>query len=76
MKKENLTEGKKNAERIDIKNVKVSAYTVPTDAPESDGTIEWDSTTLVLIEINAGGKVGIGYSYTDVYSSFFIEKNL
>lgn len=76
MKKENLTDGKKSPERINIKNVKVSAYTVPTDAPESDGTIEWNSTTLVLVEINAGGKEGIGYSYTDVSSAFFIEKNL
>jgi L-alanine-DL-glutamate epimerase-like enolase superfamily enzyme len=32
---------------------------------ESDGTLEWDSTTLVLVEIEAGGKHGIGYSYAD-----------
>lgn len=25
----------------------VAAYTIPTAAPESDGTAEWDSTTLV-----------------------------
>ncbi|HEX5280001.1 MAG TPA: enolase C-terminal domain-like protein [Micropepsaceae bacterium] len=43
--------------------VKASAYKIPTDAPESDGTLEWDSTTLVLAEISAGGKTGIGYSY-------------
>lgn len=59
-----------------IKDLNVSAYTIPTDAPESDGTIEWNSTTLVLVEINAGGKAGVGYSYTDVSSAFFIEKNL
>jgi hypothetical protein len=28
-----------NIERLDV-----SAYTVPTDSPESDGTIKWDST--------------------------------
>lgn len=61
---------------INIKNLKVSAYTIPTDEPESDGTIEWDSTTLVLVEINAGDTSGIGYSYADVSSAFFIEKNL
>jgi RimJ/RimL family protein N-acetyltransferase len=32
----------------------VSAYTIPTDAPEADGTLEWTSTTLVLVEANAG----------------------
>ena len=26
-----------------------SAYTVPTDAPEGDGTLAWNSTTLVLV---------------------------
>lgn len=39
------------------------AYRIPTDAPEADGTITWDSTTLVLVEIEAGGLRGIGYTY-------------
>ncbi|HEY5369156.1 MAG TPA: enolase C-terminal domain-like protein [Hanamia sp.] len=63
-------------EAINIKDLKVSAYTIPTDAPESDGTIEWESTTMVLVEINAGEKSGIGYSYADISSAYFIEKNL
>lgn len=29
-----------------IERVDVSAYTIPTDRPEADGTLEWDSTTL------------------------------
>jgi L-alanine-DL-glutamate epimerase-like enolase superfamily enzyme len=41
----------------------VSAYTVPTDAPEADGTIAWDSTTLVLVEARAEGVHGIGWTY-------------
>ncbi len=48
-----------------IKNVSASAFTIPTDAPEADGTFAWNSTTLVLAEVEAGGKTGIGYSYTD-----------
>ena len=39
------------------------AFTVPTDAPEADGTIEWDATTIVIVLISAGGQQGIGYSY-------------
>ena len=31
------------------------AYTIPTDAPESDGTLAWDTTTLVVVEV-AGGR--------------------
>ncbi|HKW81375.1 MAG TPA: enolase C-terminal domain-like protein [Casimicrobiaceae bacterium] len=50
---------------VPIEAVKASAYTIPTDAPESDGTLEWNSTTLVLVEASAGGMSGIGYSYAD-----------
>ena len=32
-----------------IDSVEVIAYTVPTDAPEADGTISWDSTTMVVV---------------------------
>jgi len=39
------------------------AYTIPTDAPEGDGTIAWSSTTLVLAEASADGVTGIGWSY-------------
>ena len=49
---------------IPIEKLEVSAYTVPTDLPESDGTLEWESTTMVVVELYAGGHVGVGYSYT------------
>jgi L-alanine-DL-glutamate epimerase-like enolase superfamily enzyme len=38
-------------------------FTVPTDGPESDGTLAWTSTTIVIVEVQAGGVSGIGYSY-------------
>src|SRR6185295_7111363 len=37
----------------------VSAFKVPTDAPESDGTFEWDATTLVVVEADGG----LGWTY-------------
>ncbi|MGH3626316.1 MAG: enolase C-terminal domain-like protein [Sciscionella sp.] len=46
-----------------IDGVDVSAYTVPTDAAEADGTLHWDSTTLVLVRLRAGGQVGMGWTY-------------
>jgi len=46
-----------------VEKVEVSAYTIPTDAPEGDGTLLWDSTTLVLCEVYAGGSIGFGYTY-------------
>jgi L-alanine-DL-glutamate epimerase-like enolase superfamily enzyme len=36
---------------------------VPTDEPEADGTLEWNATTIVLVEISAGACQGLGYSY-------------
>lgn len=48
---------------VPVDSVEVSAYTIPTDAPESDGTLAWDSTTIVLVEVGAGGQRGLGYTY-------------
>ncbi|WP_031556176.1 enolase C-terminal domain-like protein [Parvularcula oceani] len=46
-----------------ITDVRTAAYVIPTDAPESDGTIEWSSTGMVCVWIEAGGETGFGYSY-------------
>jgi L-alanine-DL-glutamate epimerase-like enolase superfamily enzyme len=66
----------KSGEGIPIKGIEVSAYTIPTDYPESDGTIHWDQTSLVLVTITAGGKEGVGYTYADPAAGTFIEKTL
>lgn len=42
----------------------VSAWRVPTDAPESDGTFSWNATTFVAVELQAAAQTGIGWSYT------------
>jgi L-alanine-DL-glutamate epimerase-like enolase superfamily enzyme len=60
-------------EAIALGKARASAYEVPTDAPESDGTLEWNSTTLVLVEIEAGGQHGIGYSYADKATQVLIR---
>jgi L-alanine-DL-glutamate epimerase-like enolase superfamily enzyme len=39
------------------------AFTIPTDAPEADGTITWNATTLVVVEIHADDQAGVGYTY-------------
>jgi L-alanine-DL-glutamate epimerase-like enolase superfamily enzyme len=46
-----------------IERVDVSTYTIPTEEPESDGTLEWDETTIVVVEVSMGGKTGLGYTY-------------
>ena len=56
-----------------IKSLTARAFTIPTDAPEADGTFAWNSTTLVLAEVKAGGKSGMGYSYTDAAAAAIIN---
>lgn len=47
-----------------IEHVRVRVFDIPTQVqPETDGTAGWTSTTMVLVELTAGGLVGLGYSY-------------
>jgi L-alanine-DL-glutamate epimerase-like enolase superfamily enzyme len=46
-----------------IQGLSAAVYEVPTDAPEADGTLTWDKTTLVLVTARAGGEQGLGWSY-------------
>ena len=46
-----------------IGKISCAVYKIPTDAPEADGTFEWDSTTLVVAEVEAAGVTGLGYTY-------------
>lgn len=59
-----------------IDSLDVSAYTVPTDFPESDGTIEWDKTTLIVAEVKARDATGLGYTYGDVSTAKLISGHL
>lgn len=61
---------------VPIEKVSVSAYTIPTATPESDGTFQWDATTLVLVEISAGGQKSMGYSYADRATAVLIQDSL
>jgi L-alanine-DL-glutamate epimerase-like enolase superfamily enzyme len=55
-----------------IERVQTSAYRIPTAAPESDGTLEWDSTTLVVAEVEGGGSRGLGYTYATTATATLI----
>ncbi len=59
-----------------VETIDVSAYTIPTDYPEADGTYAWDSTTLVLVEASGGGKRGLGYTYADTATARLIQDTL
>ena len=46
-----------------VTGVDAAVFTVPTDAPEADGTLAWNATTMVLVTVHAGNERGIGWTY-------------
>lgn len=56
-----------------VRRLEVAAYTIVTDAPESDGTFAWDATTVVVVEALAGEHRGLGYAYADAAAARLIE---
>jgi len=61
---------------VPIGDVRVAAYRIPTDAPEADGTLEWDATTLVIVTLRAGGIEAFGYTYADRSTAVLIHDTL
>jgi L-alanine-DL-glutamate epimerase-like enolase superfamily enzyme len=61
---------------VPIQQVDVSAYVVPTDYPESDGTLEWRTTTLVVVDVRAGDACGFGYTYANPATARLIADTL
>jgi L-alanine-DL-glutamate epimerase-like enolase superfamily enzyme len=60
-------------ERVPIRRLETSVYRITTDCPESDGTLEWDSTTLVLVQASAANESGLGYTYADTATATLIR---
>jgi len=61
---------------VPVDSVEVAAYSIPTDAPESDGTATWDSTTMVLVRVHAGGHIGTGYTYAGTAAATVVRDAL
>jgi L-alanine-DL-glutamate epimerase-like enolase superfamily enzyme len=59
-----------------IRRVEARTYRVATETPEADGTLEWDSTTVVLVELSAGGQTGLGYTYGSAAAKEIISDTL
>src|SRR5271165_1335323 len=56
--------------------LETAVYVIPTDAPEADGTLAWDKTTMVLVTARAGGEVGLGWSYASAAAHTVITEML
>jgi L-alanine-DL-glutamate epimerase-like enolase superfamily enzyme len=61
---------------VPIGKVRARAYTIPTDKPEADGTIAWNSTTLIVVEVFAGNVIGLAYTYAGASITALIESKL
>jgi L-alanine-DL-glutamate epimerase-like enolase superfamily enzyme len=59
-----------------ITELEVSGYTIPTDFPESDGTFDWESTTIVIVEARSGDKSGLGFTYGDLAAARLVDRVL
>jgi len=59
-----------------IDRISATAATIPTDLPESDGTLAWDKTTIVIVEASAGEVCGLGYTYADLSTATLIDSLL
>lgn len=59
-----------------VDRVRADAYVIPTDAPEADGTFAWTQTTLVVVEVAAGDRTGLGYTYSDASIVSLIDRSL
>ncbi|MFJ8142771.1 enolase C-terminal domain-like protein [Streptomyces sp. NPDC096013] len=65
------TRGEPPVDRVDT-----AVYTVPTDAPEGDGTLTWDSTTMIVVQVSGGGATGLGYTYGAAATAHVVEQQL
>lgn len=65
-----------NSSFVPIERISVESYTIPTDQPESDGTYEWDHTTIVVVTLSASDQHGIGYTYANQETAALIQGTL
>ncbi|MGH7328372.1 MAG: enolase C-terminal domain-like protein [Polyangiaceae bacterium] len=71
-----MTAGTRTHARANVERLEVAAYKIPTEKPESDGTLEWDSTTLVVVELASEGLRAVGYTYANVATAKLVEEKL
>jgi L-alanine-DL-glutamate epimerase-like enolase superfamily enzyme len=62
---------------VAVEGLDVACYTIPTATDEeSDGTLVWASTSMVLVEAHGGGETGLGYTYCHPAAAAVVEGKL
>lgn len=59
-----------------IESVTARVYRFPTASPEADGTYAWDATTAVTVQITAGGRTGLGWTYSSPAAAGVVSAHL
>src|SRR6185312_202218 len=63
--------GRHETGRID--RIEVETYKVPTELPESDGTLQWDHTDISIVTAHAQGQQGMGYTFAGLSAAALIH---
>ena len=61
---------------IPVTAVRTAVYRFPTPTPEADGTLSWDATTVVTVEVDAGERTGLGWTYSSPAAAAVIADDL
>jgi L-alanine-DL-glutamate epimerase-like enolase superfamily enzyme len=64
------------AAHCEVTSAHCRVFRVPTDQPEADGTLKWNATTVVVVEVAAAGSVGLGWTYASAGCQAVIEQEL
>jgi L-alanine-DL-glutamate epimerase-like enolase superfamily enzyme len=61
---------------VPVAEVEAAAYTIPTERPEGDGTLTWDSTTWVLVRVRTDDPhlpSGTGWTYAPAAATYVVR---
>ncbi|HEX2904878.1 MAG TPA: enolase C-terminal domain-like protein [Jatrophihabitans sp.] len=59
-----------------IDGATIGVYRFPTPQPEADGTLSWDATVAVTVQLHAGGFTGLGWTYSSPAAAAAIQHHL
>ena len=67
--------------RVDVAvaSIEAAAYTIPTERPEGDGTLTWDSTTWVVVRVATADPLlpsGVGWTYAPAAAAAVVRELL
>ncbi|SDX90382.1 L-alanine-DL-glutamate epimerase [Modestobacter sp. DSM 44400] len=59
-----------------VTDVRTAVYRFPTPVEEGDGTLTWNATTAVTVEVDAGDCTGLGWTYSSPAAAEVVGQHL